>query len=277
LLLAVSSALWSSRSSAECRSPKRPDSPLRVQPSFRVLQQALAVLPQQASSSHGLLLPFSTCQPRKSTGPARFHTHLRSACRVSTLLTAYSFRSLVSLVSCSQHSWALPLRSIHPSPWLRRVSTTECPPAVPSTTDAGGNLPHGAADRSSWATDHRKRPWLLDAPEHTLTKWLPWGSPFQGSTACWPWSPFEDSPLLRLAQIDLLVVAFDLVRVSESQSANHWKRNSLQAVHSTSTLLGFLHLSGPQHLDLRTPGYAFTSSAGAHYCHPSLNLWCAYV
>jgi hypothetical protein len=44
-----------------------------------------------------------------------------------------------------------------------------------------------------------------------------------------------------------------------------------------TTLLGFLHLSGPQHEDLSTPGYEFTSSARIHCCTLAPNPWCAYV
>jgi hypothetical protein len=44
---------------------------------------------------------------------------------------------------------------------------------------------------------------------------------------------------------------------------------------STTTLLGFVHLSVPQHVDLNTPGYVFTSSVLQHYCHSTLIPKCA--
>jgi hypothetical protein len=44
-----------------------------------------------------------------------------------------------------------------------------------------------------------------------------------------------------------------------------------------TTLRGFPHLSGPQHEDLSTPGYAFTSSAWIHCCSLTPNPRCAYV
>jgi hypothetical protein len=47
----------------------------------------------------------------------------------------------------------------------------------------------------------------------------------------------------------------------EYQSISHWKQDALPKQPATApTLLRFLHLSVPEHLDIDTPGYGFTLS-----------------
>jgi hypothetical protein len=54
---------------------------------------------------------------------------------LATLLTAYALLNLVSLISCSQHSWALPLRSFDLAGKYCRVSSTIGPHVVSPSSD----------------------------------------------------------------------------------------------------------------------------------------------
>jgi hypothetical protein len=114
LLLAVSSALWSSSTGGGQVSP-RVHSPelLPFQSSSRV--SPLLILADRHS---GQLLSWTFGSLRRQSGP-RIHISDRvpilSSFRLqglATLLTAYSPETLVSLISCSPRPWDSPLRSL---------------------------------------------------------------------------------------------------------------------------------------------------------------------
>jgi hypothetical protein len=83
------------------------------------------------------------------------------SCRLqglATLLTVYSLRNLVGLVSCPQRSWDWPLRSFHSFAGHYSVSGVTHPHAVSSTPYTSVELLHGSVDRGSWVLPPAKSP-----------------------------------------------------------------------------------------------------------------------
>jgi hypothetical protein len=75
-----------------------------------------------------------------------------------TLLTVYSLRNLVGLVSCPQRSWDSPLRSFYSFAGHYPVSGVTNPPAVSSTPYTPAELLYGNVERDSWALPPAKSP-----------------------------------------------------------------------------------------------------------------------
>jgi hypothetical protein len=158
---------------------------------------------------------------------------------LATLLTASSSRSLVSPVSCSQRSWALPLRSVRLPQRDQRVAALMNPRAVCSPRF--GDFSPGGEDRSFWVLPVRGRPWILTSAETPGFQVAPMGFPLPGYFHNRPWFPFGNSPLMHLAPGDLLVVAFARACASEYRSAGRWEPDSLKQLVMVPTLLGFVH------------------------------------
>lgn len=184
---------------------------------------------------------------------------------LDTLLTVYSLRALVSFVSRSPRPWDSPLRSFAPPTGNTMFPSCVTHLSFCERVDTKPKAPHGSARRDFWVLTQRRnlscsRPEGRYQPSSSLEVLLPRVLPYANLG-----SPFREPPLVCLV-VRAIIEHTGPALQSLDRLATGVGNALHEATQTSTTLSRFLHLSVPQHEDLNTPGYEFTSSTTPHYC-----------